>query len=169
MKKKRLQHYIRKLIFTLIIAALIMTGYNLFLQRNMPTGQAPDIQATLINGESIDLQALSTDQPVLVYFWGSWCSICTIVSPAINEIAQDYRVVTIALTSGSDQRIKAYLKANNLDFAVVNDKKGHFSQHWKVSITPSIFIIQNGEIRSITTGYTSKLGLQFRLWWYGSM
>ncbi|XLQ11614.1 MAG: redoxin domain-containing protein [cyanobacterium endosymbiont of Epithemia adnata isolate EadnSB Bon19] len=30
-------------------------------------------------------------QPVLVYFWASWCGPCQLVSPSISEIAKSYR------------------------------------------------------------------------------
>ena len=54
---------------------VISTGYGLYVQKDMPKGLAPGLQAVQLNGSAVDLHELSKDQAVLVYFWGSWCSI----------------------------------------------------------------------------------------------
>lgn len=166
--KARLKKWMIESVLTLFMGTLVVTGYNLYLQRDMPTGLAPDLQATLLDGSEVDLQQLSKDKLVLLYFWASWCRVCQWVSPAISDISQSgpYEVMTVALSSGTDHRLKTYLQAKDLSFPTINDDDNIISRNWAVSVTPSIFIIKKGEIKSVTTGFTTKAGMQARLLFY---
>ena len=161
--KKRLGKFIRESLLTLLIAVAVMTAYSLYLQRHMPSGEAPVMTGTTLDGNRFDLQALSRDETVLVYFWASWCSVCRVVSPAVSDIASDYPVISVAMTSGNDDRVRRYLTAHKLDFATINDESGQLSREWGVQATPAFVIVKNGEIRSVTTGYTTEVGLRLRM------
>lgn len=108
---------------------------------------------------------LSHGKPMLLYFWGSWCHFCEFVSPNIQQFAEDGgTVLGVALKSGSQQEVQAYLEQKKYTFATLNDPTGEFSRAWDIQATPTILIIKDGKIINHTTGYTSYLGLKFRLW-----
>ncbi|TAE53884.1 MAG: thioredoxin [Nostocales cyanobacterium] len=43
-----------------------------------------------ITDADFETEVLKADQPVLVYFWASWCGPCQLMSPMINLAATQY-------------------------------------------------------------------------------
>jgi peroxiredoxin len=142
-----------KTLALMLIVILVVTQYQ---QRDMNTGQAPKLSSiNYHNG------------PTLVYFWGSWCPICRTTSPFVSTLAEENQlnVISIALSSGSDEEIDRYLKEHHYRFETLNDDNGQISKAWGVAVTPSLFIVDTqGDIRFITTGMTSLWGMKLRLW-----
>lgn len=162
----RLRKWMIELFLTVFFAGVVITGYNIYLQKDMPTGLSPQIIAQGLNGKRVDLLEQSKSKPVLVYFWASWCRVCQWTSPAVSKLSanDNYEVITVALSSGTDERIAAYLNAKGLEMPVINDDDGVISRNWAISVTPSFFIIRDGEIKSVSTGFITRFGLMARLY-----
>ena len=107
---------------------------------------------------------LHSPQPQLLYIWGSWCVFCRLTSPAVEELAADYPVVSVAWNSGSGPEVKRYMAAHSLHFPVVNDPEGHLTAALGVKYTPTAIILKDGKILYSTSGWSSGWGLRFRLW-----
>ena len=45
---------------------------------------------TPIKDTDFEIEVLKANQPVLVYFWASWCGPCRLMSPLIESAAQNY-------------------------------------------------------------------------------
>ncbi len=158
--KKRWVKWTLEILF-FIVLYLALRGY---MQRNMISGQAPDIQATTIEQQAFSLHA-SEAKPVLVHFWASWCGICKLEQDSIDALSKDYHVMTIAMQSGSDDEVKAYLQEHDLDFKVINDIDGTWVQRYGVAGVPASFVVNSqNEIVASEVGYTTPWGLRFRLW-----
>lgn len=152
------------LIRDICIIIFIVYLVNLYQTRNTPN-IIPALEAQLISGEPYRLSEHAQTSPVLIYFWGSWCPLCSMTSSTVSDLAKDYSVVTIALSSGDEKDVQAYLNNNAYQFPVINEPDGKISLNWGVSGTPTFFIIDSqGDIASVTMGATSRWGLQFRLW-----
>ncbi len=131
--------------------------------------RAPDARAVAAarfpttQGEPVDFQAQR--QPTVLYIWAEWCGFCRRTSPAIERLHRSgHRVVSVAMQSGTDADVHAYMQAHGLTFPVVNDPDGRISQALGVGVTPTIAIVSDGRMRLATSGWTSECGLRLRLW-----
>ncbi|QIL88434.1 redoxin domain-containing protein [Microbulbifer sp. SH-1] len=148
-----------------LFAAAIVSVVSWYHSRNMPKGTAPALVAPDINGLPINLQAMTSKGPVLVYFWATWCGYCRVVSPAVSELAEDHQVITIALQSGTPEEVATYQQQHNLNFRTINDPQGALSASWGLQVTPTVAIIdREGRVSAVTSGMSSKWGLKARLW-----
>lgn len=146
------------------ILLLIVYGVSLYQTRNIPES-VPEFQAQLITGESVDIKKMLKQSPVIIYFWGSWCPLCSFTSSTISDLSKNYPVLTIALSSGNKQEVLKYLQKNGYKFATINDPDGEISKTWNVGVTPTIFIINTqGEISSAMVGISSSWGIKLRYW-----
>ncbi len=147
-----------------IIFMVIYSAVNWWRQPVMPTH--PQLQLTDYQGQTVDLAAMSADKPTLVYFWGTWCPICSVTSPTINKLAASnhYPVVTIAVKSGSPQQLQRYLNEHNYRFTTINDEEGAVFADWQGQVTPSYVILKDGEMTQGLTGIQPLWSLKLRLW-----
>lgn len=155
--RKRLRNLMIDLLLLLVLIAA-MDWYR------APDARAVAIaQLTTTQSEAIDFQ--TQHQPTLLYVWAEWCAYCRHTSPAIERLHQSgQRVISVAMQSGTDDEVHAYMREHDLTFPVVNDYDGKISQALGVHVTPTIAIVSDGRMRLATSGWTSEYGLRLRLW-----
>jgi thioredoxin 1 len=44
----------------------------------------------IITDTEFETEVLKSEQPVLVYFWASWCGPCKLMAPVLNAAASNY-------------------------------------------------------------------------------
>jgi peroxiredoxin len=148
----------------LLLFVAVYLGVRAWQQHTLAEGPAPVLRAALLDGQTFDLAA-SRGEPLLVYFWASWCPVCRLEQGAISALARDHRVVTIAMQSGSNAAVARYLQEQGMVLPVINDPDGAIASAWGVRATPSFFIVDTrGVIRFREVGYTSEPGLRLRMW-----
>lgn len=148
----------------LAVFLIIYSVVNWWRQPVMPAN--PELQMTDYQGQAVDLASISQNKPVLVYFWGTWCPVCEITSPTVNSLAQNgaYPVVSIAVQSGDNAELGAYLNKHNFSFVTINDEEGEIFQDWQGQVTPSFVILKDGEMSQGLTGIQPEWSLRLRLW-----
>lgn len=156
--------WLRRAIEVLLVVALI-AGIRAWQQRDIAGGAAPALQGALLDGKPYILPAKPA-QPVLVYFWATWCPVCRAEQGTIEAITHDHpNVITVAMQSGSRDEVAKHAGEQGLNFPVVNDPDGRISAAWGVHAVPASFIVDtDGEIRFVEIGYTTGVGLRVRLW-----
>lgn len=152
--------------FVALLAAVYF-GVRFYQQRTLVEGPAPALRAVQLDGQAFDL-ATQRSQPVLVYFWATWCPVCRLEQGAIESLAADHPVIGIAMQSGTAVEVTKYLREHDLKVPVVNDPDGAIAAAWGVRATPTTFFVDDhNRIRFREVGYTSEPGLRLRLWLAG--
>ncbi|WP_113721498.1 protein disulfide oxidoreductase [Aeromonas salmonicida] len=161
----RLRRWGKEALWLLLFGVVISTALDFWRSPALPEGN-PLPTLTLQDGTTADLQAMSRERPLLVYYWASWCAVCRFTTPTVEQLWQDgENVLTVALRSGNTQQLSKGMGKKGLTFPTHNDERGELAARWQVSVTPSFLIVKNGKVVSTTTGWSSGLGLKLRLAW----
>ncbi|ARV61646.1 thiol reductase thioredoxin [Nostocales cyanobacterium HT-58-2] len=94
-----------------------------------------------ITDAEFETEVLEANQPVLVYFWASWCGPCQLMSPVINSAATTY----------SDR-----LKVVKMEV----DPNPVTVKQYQVEGVPALRLIQGDKLLVSTEGVISKDKLQ---------
>lgn len=161
--KKKILYYIKEIIVFILIMTVLANAISLY--------KSSDLNQVAFNLENVNLIDNTTYQPdkskpILLHIWATWCPTCKLEAGNINTISKDFQVLTVAVKSGSDEKINHYLNENDFNFKVVNDKDAVIAREYNVAAYPTTFIYdKNGELVFSDVGYTSTIGLYFRMWW----
>ena len=82
-------------------------------------------------------EVLATDKLVVIDFWAEWCGPCKMISPIIDEIAEEYKE-------------KAVVGKVNIDD---NDE---CTSKYGIRTIPTVLFIKNGEVVDKTVGAGMK-------------
>lgn len=154
--------WVKQGILYLLLMLVVVTVMDLWRAKDLPAGALLAQSWQTTQGEMVNVVEQSYQQPVIVYFWGTWCPVCSVVSPGVDWLAQYTPVVSVAMQSGNDASLRHYAAEHGYQMAVVNDQTGMLSQQWGVPVTPAFAIVRNGEIESFTAGFTTPVGLYIR-------
>jgi len=148
-----------------IIAIFIIRVYQ---QQDLTIGLVPSFSSQTLSGEVMNSNPIP-DKGSLIHFWATWCPVCNLENDNIQAISEDYKVLNIAIQSGSDLEIYAYAEENNMKpDNIINDQSGSIAKLFGVRGTPSSFFVNTkGQIQFTEVGYVTTLGYRFRLWWAG--
>lgn len=82
-------------------------------------------------------EVLTADQPVLVDFWAPWCGPCKMLTPTIEELANDFA---------------GQVRIGKLN---TDDNPNTASEHG-ISAIPTLMLFKNGELVERMTGVVPK-------------
>ena len=124
----------------------------------------PPLRGVMLDGGTFDSAAVNP-APYVLHFWATWCPVCRAEAGNIDALAKEATVVTVAVKSGSDEAVAAYLHKNALAFPVLNDQNGAVATAYQIGVFPTTIIVgKDGKVFWAESGYTTTWGLKLRLW-----
>jgi len=159
----KIKSIIKEITIALVLIFIVSNIISYIRQPELGSTQLPKIEVELIDGTVFKH---AEGKPLVLHFWATSCPACKLEAPNIETVSEKYEVLSIALNSGSDAQVNAYMKENELSFKVLNDKDGEWGRAFKIGVYPTTFIYDaKGELRFTEVGYTTTAGLLARLEW----
>lgn len=151
----------------IFLAAFI--AFQFWQTRHAPGGPAPHFAGVQVDGQSFDLASWRQQRPEqarLIYFWAEWCAVCKTTAGNVSSLSKDWPVITIAIQSGPPAAVGQVMGQRGYHWPALADPEGEIFRQYGFRGVPAFIIIDpSGNIRSVTMGYTSEIGLGLRLWW----
>lgn len=89
-----------------------------------------------INNNNFENEVLRSSKPVLVDFYADWCGPCRMVSPVVDQIANEhpeYKVVKVNV-----------------------DEQPELASKFNVMSIPALFVVNNGQVVNKSVGAKPK-------------
>jgi len=120
--------------------------------------QAPDFTLQTPDGKTLSLSDYE-GQPVLVFLWASWCSICKRTMPGLQSVyeefaPQGFEILAIN-TSFQDSLSNAvsYFESQGYTYTMLLDRDGSLSRDYQLHAVPlSVLVNPEGEVVDVIIG-----------------
>ncbi len=161
-KQPWFKKWAKEIILFGILFFLTSVVINFIRQPEVPDNVLHNLHHQIVGAQ--EKYTPSASNPVIVHFWGSWCPVCKTEIANINALAKEYEVITIAVKSGSDQEIQAFLQKHGLQLKVINDEYGEIASSFGIEVFPTTLIYDsNGILKFSEVGYRTIAGLRGRM------
>jgi thiol-disulfide isomerase/thioredoxin len=159
----RIKSTLKEISIALVLLFILSNIISYIRAPELGSSQLPQIEVGLIDGSTFQVEK---GKPIVIHFWATSCPACKLEAPNIETVSKEYEVLSIAVNSGSDEKVKAYMQEHGLSFKVLNDVDGTWAREFKIEVYPTTFIYDaKGELRFTEVGYTTTAGLFARLEW----
>jgi peroxiredoxin len=120
--------------------------------------RAPALRLQRFNGDPATLETWGA-KLVVLNFWATWCTPCTLEMPTLEALWRDYRerglmVVGISVDRGAPRALlQPYLTNLALTFPILLDPEMKTAEAWRVTALPATFIVRpGGEVTGMVVG-----------------
>jgi thioredoxin 1 len=89
--------------------------------------------------ENFEAEVIKSDIPVLVDFWASWCGPCRMLSPIVDQIAEERTDIKVGKVNVDEQE--------------------ELAMRYGIMSIPTLIVFKNGEIAKKTMGVQPKAAI----------
>ena len=160
-------HFWRSLI---VDVALIITAFllvSMWQTRNLPDDDhTPPLELVWLDNMQAD-SVLVAGEVGVVYFFAPWCFYCRNSIDNLDELVASGKLAwarVVALEYESLDEVREFIDETGVHLPVLLGGP-QTTKDWQISAFPTYFVIDgNGQIVSRSVGYSTKIGLQARVW-----
>ena len=120
----------------------------------------PDLKIRLLDGSSTTIHQLTSDGPLLIDFWATWCVPCKKVMKFLNEYHEKYakenfKVLMINTdTPRSLAKVKSFIRSQKYSFNIGMDPNKVIAKKLNGMIMPTLILVdKNGIVKWRHQGY----------------
>lgn len=89
-----------------------------------------------VTKDNFESEIINSDKKVLLDFWASWCGPCMMVSPVVDEIAEE----------------RSDIKVGKINV----DEQPDLANAFGISSIPTLVVMENGKIADQSVGFIPK-------------
>lgn len=150
------------------MVALLLMAIAAWQTRHLPTGApAPDFTLRTLSGEQVRLSELR-GKPVVLSFWAPWCGVCKAESSTLSglqgTVGGSAHVLSVAVAYEHEEDVRRFAREHAVDYPVLLGGPELMRAYAVEQFPTTFFVSSEGRIERAAVGYTTRLGLLWRLW-----
>ncbi len=160
-------HFWGSLAVDVLLIVMAFTLVSMWQTRDLPDDEhTPSLESFWLDDRTADSVMVSGKVGV-VYFFAPWCFYCRASIDNLDELVTSGKLAwarVVALEYESLDDVREFINETGVDLPVLLGSQ-KTTRDWQIRGFPTYFVIDgDGKIVSRSVGYSTKIGLQARVW-----